>query len=491
MSDATVMSDALDVLVADNDPATAMPLQQGLSTLGCAASYAGDSDTAVALATKRRPDLAIIQLDMPGAFEAARNLHSGLRIPVVLCIDREKGPLDINLNECAPLAFLSKPLRNWELAAMVPAITRQIEDSKKERQRNLLLSGIVDNLLDAVIVVDTRGSIQFANSTAARLLKRKVEEILTLNLTGVFPPDADGNLEIRRNIDALLFGAAGTAVGSGGRGTIIDSANGRVSVIALANPIRNGDSAITAVSLSFRSAPGSSGSSNAGSSAGASAAQNGSAASRTAEVAGGAAQSGTANAPSQTAWTSTATAASASAVASDSDVFLDLGGRGENGFPKLDPSRTFPYSLGDPLRDTAIRAMAMRMETKRQFYAVALVLSQFDMFRTRYGLTSAERLLLALSAQVMKTLPPEDRLYQWSNRALVALCERETSPDQVRLEMTALCSRRIDYFLNATERSALVTLSASWTLMPLFAGADLEKLVEQIDAFQRQHSRSA
>ena len=118
-----------------------------------------------------------------------------------------------------------------------------------------------------------------------------------------------------------------------------------------------------------------------------------------------------------------------------------------------------------------------------------LVLSKFDMFRVRYGINSAERLLHALSAQVMKTLPPHDRLYQWSNRSLIALCERNSSLDEVRLEMTALCSRRIDYFLNAPERSALVTLSATWTLLPLGGNVTLEKVIEQIDGFERQHSR--
>jgi hypothetical protein len=98
-------------------------------------------------------------------------------------------------------------------------------------------------------------------------------------------------------------------------------------------------------------------------------------------------------------------------------------------------------------------------------------------------------LLHALSSQVMKTLPSEDRLYQWSNRCLVALCERGSSLDEVRLEMTALCSRRIDYFLNAPERSALVTLSAAWTLLPLYGNVSVEKVIEQMDGFERQHSR--
>ena len=169
-------------------------------------------------------------------------------------------------------------------------------------------------------------------------------------------------------------------------------------------------------------------------------------------------------------------------------MLLDLGGRGETG-SKADPASDKSVAgKGDPLREQAIRAISGRVESGKRNYGVVLVLSQFDMFRMRYGINSAERLLHALSAQVMKNLPPEDRLYQWSNRALIALCERGSSLDEVRLEMTTLCSRRIDYFLNAPERSALVTLSATWTLLPLYETV-LEKVIEQVDGFERQHSR--
>jgi hypothetical protein len=169
-------------------------------------------------------------------------------------------------------------------------------------------------------------------------------------------------------------------------------------------------------------------------------------------------------------------------------MILDLGGRGETGYGKADATPDQVHA-GDPLREQAIRAISMRVDSGKRNYGVVLVLSQFDMFRVRYGINSAERLLHALSAQVMKTLPPEDRLYQWSNRCLVALCERGSSLDEVRLEMTALCSRRIDYFLNGPERSALVTLSATWTLLPLYGNVSLDKIIEQVDGFERQHSR--
>ncbi len=165
--------------------------------------------------------------------------------------------------------------------------------------------------------------------------------------------------------------------------------------------------------------------------------------------------------------------------------------------PEPETSATTELEAPDtPLRNKAIRSIELRLAAEsstQKHYAVVLVLSQFDMFRLRYGLNSAEKLVHAFSAHLIKSLPPEDRLYNWSNRTVVVLVERDSGMDEVRLEMTAFCSRRVDYYLAATGRSALVTLSASWTLIPLYdcpeARKDPKRIVDQIDAFERLHTK--
>jgi len=135
----------------------------------------------------------------------------------------------------------------------------------------------------------------------------------------------------------------------------------------------------------------------------------------------------------------------------------------------------------------------MSLASSQKSYAIILLLSQFEMFRIRYGLNNAEKLVHAFSAHLIKSLPPEDRLFHWSNRTILVLAERDSSIDEVRLEMTAFCSRRVDYYLNATGRSAVLTLSASWNLIPLFdnpeARRDPSVIVDQIDAFEKLYNR--
>src|SRR5260370_12196070 len=146
-------------------------------------------------------------------------------------------------------------------------------------------------------------------------------------------------------------------------------------------------------------------------------------------------------------------------------------------------------SNGKPMRERVLRAICKSLESSTLSFVTVLILNQFDAFRSRYGATS-EKLVNVFAANLMKLLPDEDRMYQWSSRAIVVLSDRYSSLDDMRLEMTALCARRIDYFLHASERSALLTLSASWTLLSLMDIGSLEAVVGQIEAFKKLHTRS-
>ena len=437
------MSESLEILLADDDASNAMGIQQGLAVLGYSVSYAATSDLAIAQAERRRPDLAIVQLGMAEAMQTVRLMHSKYGASIVLSVDSEKGVGNTPMAEIKPVGLLTKPLRPWELAAILPAATALTRERATSRKRDRMLNSIVDGMFDSVLILSNQGVVIFTNSTSSRLLKRPTEEILNSKFDVIFPADGDGNSDIKATMDSI-FSDSGGAIGSGGRGTVEDGIGGRNQVVVIANPVRDDAGKVSAVSLSFRAAP---------------------PAQKTAPV--------QEPPPRNT---------------GGGQSVVDMGGRGATA-SKSDAALERPAVKGGTLRERAIEAIITQLDSGKQVYGVVLVLSQFDMFRMRYGINSAERLLHALSAQVMKTLPSEDRLYQWSNRALVALCERSSSLDEVRLEMTALCSRRIDYFLNAPERSALVTLSATWTLLPLYGAAVIEKVIEQIDGFERQHTR--
>jgi PAS domain S-box-containing protein len=421
------MSTPLEILLVEDDSSTAMAIQQALAGLGHMVTYAGSGELALSIANRRKPQLAIVATALKGQpnGETTSRQLGDLEVPILLLsanMQDAKRLLDLK-----PLGGLIKPLRDGEMEMILSVAQNTVAERLDMKHRSHVLSGIVDNMIDSVLLVDRDRKIAFANASAARLIQS--EQLVGSSLQTYFHPTDLGNEELDATLTSAISGSG--TLGSGSRATLLTKTGQRMQVIVIVSTVRHQDGTVTSASMSFRPAP--------------------------------AASSETL--PSETSQTSEA----------------------------ADENAANHQAVSTPLRAKAIHAIELRLATNipsQKHYAVVLLLSQFDMFRLRYGLNNAEKLVHAFSAHLIKSLPPEDRLYQWSNRTVVVLLERDSTTDEVRLEMTAFCSRRVDYYLNATGRSALVTLSASWNLIPLFDCAkDANKIVEQIDGFEKMHSR--
>lgn len=110
-----------DVLVVDDDPAV---LRVVARILGCrfAVRTAGDPETALRLASARRPDLVLLDLHFAtgNGFEALRELtrfDPDLRV-VVLSGDADPDAVDRALREGA-VAYMTKPVMPDEVRDMV------------------------------------------------------------------------------------------------------------------------------------------------------------------------------------------------------------------------------------------------------------------------------------------------------------------------------------------------------------------------------------
>lgn len=418
----------LDILLIEDDASAAMPIQQALSSLGHMVSYAGTGAMGLEIARRRKPQLAIVATALNGEpnGEKTSRLISEAGIPILLLSANIQ---DANrLLDLKPLGGLIKPLRDGEMELILSAARNVVQEREQRKEEGIVLSGIVNGMLDSVFLVNRERKISFANATASRLTH--CDKLTGLPLQDFFDPTDDGNEELEGTINAALSGSS--AMGSGSRGVLTAKTGNRTQVVVMVNAVRDDMGIINCATLSFRAAP------------------------------------PPARPEGQIA---------ASNDSLGSDEIQD----------ELSPEDSSQQS--NPMRTKAIRAIELRLGSTQRSYAIVLLLSQFDMFRLRYGLNNAEKLVHAFSAHLIKSLPPEDRLYQWSNRTVVVLAQRESSIDEVRLEMTAFCSKRVDYYLNATGRSALVTLSASWNLIPLFdcpeAKKDSSKITGQIDAIER------
>lgn len=115
------------VLVADDDPLIRELIQFRLERSGYAVVMAADGDEALALARDRLPDLAVLDVMMPGlnGYEVTRRLRAEeatRRIPIILLTARVQEADVAQGFEAGADDYLTKPFSPQELRARVQAI---------------------------------------------------------------------------------------------------------------------------------------------------------------------------------------------------------------------------------------------------------------------------------------------------------------------------------------------------------------------------------
>jgi len=106
------MIPAWKVLVVDDEPAFRLTLAAGLSLEGFEVGSAGSAPEALELIEKRRFDVALVDLMMPGMHgldQARRLTGASFHVPVVLtsayCLSQHQ----LMLADCGAVGFLPKP----------------------------------------------------------------------------------------------------------------------------------------------------------------------------------------------------------------------------------------------------------------------------------------------------------------------------------------------------------------------------------------------
>jgi response regulator NasT len=130
--------ESLRVLIADDESIRLMSLRQQLAGLGHqVVGEASTGDEAVALAQRMRPDLAILDIRMPGmdGIEAARQIMSTRPIPIILLTGYSEEQLVARAAQADVATYLIKPVAEDDL---LPALTlalarfRQFETLQRE-----------------------------------------------------------------------------------------------------------------------------------------------------------------------------------------------------------------------------------------------------------------------------------------------------------------------------------------------------------------------
>ncbi len=117
------------ILVVDDEPKIVQLARDYLEHAGFAVLTAGDGRDAVETARRRRPDLVVLDIGLPGldGLEVTRELRRDSTIPIVMLTARDDEIDKLLGLELGADDYLTKPFSPRELVARVKAVLRRTE----------------------------------------------------------------------------------------------------------------------------------------------------------------------------------------------------------------------------------------------------------------------------------------------------------------------------------------------------------------------------
>lgn len=138
-------------------------------------------------------------------------------------------------------------------------------------------------------------------------------------------------------------------------------------------------------------------------------------------------------------------------------------------------------AVGLHTRPQAEEALAGAWQTDPPSYVAVMALDRLRIFNIRFGHSVGDEVVRFYSQFVRQRLRPEDRMFRWSNAALLALLPRPNRLEIVRDEIARLMEAHCEHTVQTASRTILLPIAARWTVFPSMAAPRL--LINKIDAF--------
>jgi response regulator NasT len=192
----------LHILVAEDESLIRLGLQRILEEAGHTVYAAADGPSALALAEARTPDLAILDIKMPGmdGLELAQRLFERAAFPILFLSAYSERDLVERAARLPVMGYLVKPLNEAELHAMIAVATRRFGEHARVAQAG---ADAAEALAEHRVVERAKGLIMQREGTSEleayqRLEQRARSERRTLlevaeEVGGAPPPGETGN----------------------------------------------------------------------------------------------------------------------------------------------------------------------------------------------------------------------------------------------------------------------------------------------------------
>jgi len=122
----------VNVLIVEDEALIALLLERELSKIGCTIlDKVATGEDAIDRANRMEPDLILMDIKLAGimdGIEAVRRMSLVRKYNVVFMSAFASPEVRTAVNDLAPLAFLSKPLKSEMLLPLVSKIQKKLED---------------------------------------------------------------------------------------------------------------------------------------------------------------------------------------------------------------------------------------------------------------------------------------------------------------------------------------------------------------------------
>ncbi len=142
-------------------------------------------------------------------------------------------------------------------------------------------------------------------------------------------------------------------------------------------------------------------------------------------------------------------------------------------------------------RPEAERAIEAACAERRHAYVAILVVDRLALVNNRFGYAAGDQILRSFAARLQRLLRAGDTLFRWSGPAFVALLERQAPEVALEREVRHFATQRHEEFIELEGRSGLVSVTASWTILPVFQFDAAHAVTSRIDRFVASQSEAA
>ncbi len=206
------------LLVVDDSRLEREMFSSALGEHGFAVDCVADGDAALRSIENQRPDLVLLDLQMPGmdgfqTLERIRGKFNHLQLPVIILTASEDSESIVRALESGANDYVTKAAGNSVMVARVRSQLAIAEAEGVVRQSQSELTATMDAVQDLILVVDKQRQIRRCNLAVSECLGLTFDRILGEPIDRFFPdlrpPDADvGYDEFDYGLDEVEYGVA-------------------------------------------------------------------------------------------------------------------------------------------------------------------------------------------------------------------------------------------------------------------------------------------